>query len=68
MAKQDSTIDDIRQLCVDFGLPLVVILITGALLLTGKDSEVKTIFAMAAGWLFKSGIIRGVPRKKCHDS
>jgi hypothetical protein len=28
------------------------------LLLTGRDGEVKAILAMAAGWIFKSGISR----------
>lgn len=53
-----SRTDDIREILVDFGLPFTVLLITGVLLLTGRDSEVKTIFAAAAGWLFKSGYTR----------
>lgn len=53
-----STLDDIRELLIDFGLPCLVLLITGILLFCGKDSEIKTIFAAAAGWLFKSGYTR----------
>jgi len=63
LAKPDSVLDDIRELCVDFGLPALVIVITGLLLFTGKDGEVKTILAMAAGWLFKSGFTRVKPGK-----
>ncbi len=51
-----TTLDDIREICVDFGLPALVIVICAVLLFTGKDGEVKAILAMAAGWLFKSGI------------
>jgi len=61
--KRDTVLDDLRELCIEFGLPAMVIIITGALLWTGRDSEVKTIFAMAAGWLFKSGITRASPGK-----
>ena len=50
-----SHLDDIRELLVDFGLPALVIVITSALLWTGKDGEVKAIMTLAAGWIFKSG-------------
>ncbi len=53
-----ASVADIRQLCVDFVLPAMVLLIAGLLIFTGRDSEVKTVFAGAAGWLFKSGYIR----------
>ncbi len=53
--KPQTTLDDWREILIDFGLPALVIVITGTLLFTGRDSETKTIFAAAAGWLFKSG-------------
>ncbi len=56
-----STIDDVRELCVDFGIPVVVLVILAALMLTGTDGEVKTLMASVVGWLVKSGITR---RKK----
>ena len=62
MSSNHSNLDDIRELCVDFGLPALVIGITAALLLTGRDGEVKTILAMAAGWLFKSGYTRSAKK------
>ena len=55
MPKQDSKIDDIRDLAVDFGLPALILIICAVLLLTGKDGEVKSIMTLAAGWVFKSG-------------
>ena len=55
---QDSKIDDIREFCVSFVLPAFVLAICAILLLTGRDGETKAIFAMAAGWLFKSGYER----------
>jgi hypothetical protein len=56
---KDSVLDDIRELCVEFGLPALIMLIAFVLLLTGIDGEVKTILALAAGWLFKSGYTKG---------
>ncbi len=56
--KPQPTLDEVREILVDFGLPFVVLTITGGLILTGRDSEVKTIFAASAGWLFKSGYTR----------
>ncbi len=54
----DSKIDDIRELCTDFGLPALILVICAILLLTGKDGEVKAIMTLAAGWIFKSGITK----------
>jgi hypothetical protein len=51
-----TTLDDIREILIDFGLPALIMLIAGVLLFCGKDGEVKTILAMAAGWLFSSGV------------
>ncbi len=49
---------EVTDLVVDFGLPVVIILVAMTLLLTGVDGEVKTILVLAAGWIFKSGITR----------
>jgi hypothetical protein len=56
--KPDSTLDDIREFCIDFVLPVIIIVICAVLIFTGKDSEVKSIMTLAAGWIFKSGITR----------
>ncbi|MBI2869386.1 MAG: hypothetical protein HYX96_06140 [Chloroflexi bacterium] len=57
-AQSQNTIVQLRDLLVDFGLPALVLVITGLLILSGRDSELKTVFVMAAGWLFKSGYTR----------
>ena len=57
-SKPDSIIDDIRELLVDFGIPVLVLIILTFLLCTGIDSEVKTLFAGVVGWLIKSGVSR----------
>ena len=49
---------DLKGLLIDFGLPLVVMLMCFLLIWTGKDSEVKSVFLMAAGWVFKSGYVK----------
>jgi len=46
---------DLKGLLIDFGLPFTLMLMCFLLIWTGKDSEVKSVFLMAAGWLFKSG-------------
>ncbi len=61
--KPDSLLDDIRELCMDFVLPTLVLIIAFVLIYTGRDGEVKAILAMAAGWLFKSGYTRVKPGK-----
>jgi hypothetical protein len=53
--KPDSVLDDIRELLMDFGLPVIIICVCMVLILTGADGEVKAILALAAGWVFKSG-------------
>jgi hypothetical protein len=45
----------VKDLLIDFGLPAMVLAICFVLLFCGRDSDVKAVFAMAAGWLFKSG-------------
>jgi len=52
---KESTIDDIRELLVDFGLPVIIIIVCALLLAFNIDGEVKSILALAAGWIFKSG-------------
>ena len=54
----DSLLDDIRELLVDFGIPVIVLIILTFLLVTGIDGEVKTLFAGIVGWLIKSGVSR----------
>lgn len=44
-----------KELFIDFGLPLFIIMGCFVLLFCGRDGEVKAILAMAAGWVFKSG-------------
>ncbi len=48
----------IKDLLIDFGLPFLIIVICFVLLMTGKNSEVKSILTLAAGWVFKSGYQR----------
>ncbi|OGO29976.1 MAG: hypothetical protein A2Z29_04730 [Chloroflexi bacterium RBG_16_56_11] len=51
----ETFLEALKGAAVGFILPLIVILAATILLLTGIDGEVKTILAMSAGWLFKSG-------------
>ncbi len=53
--KPDSQLNDIREILTDFGLPVLIIIVCTILLITGIDGEVKSILALAAGWIFKSG-------------
>jgi hypothetical protein len=46
---------DVKDLCIDFGLPLVIVILCFTLLMTGKDSEVKTLFGASIGWILNSG-------------
>ncbi len=61
---RESVVDDIRELLVDFGLPALIIGICAWLLASGIDGEVKSILAMAAGWIFKSGYGRAAGGNK----
>ena len=54
----DSKLDDIREFCIDFGLPVVVLVICAVLMGLGIDSEIKTLFAGVVGWIIKSGVSR----------
>ena len=46
-----------KDFFIDFGLPALILVICFILILTGKDSEVKSVLTMAAGWIFKSGYL-----------
>ena len=41
---------------IELIIPLTIILICGTLMVMGIDSEVKSVFIMAAGWAFYGGI------------
>jgi len=56
--KPKSTIGDVQEICVDFGLPLVILAMLFTLLMTGIDGEVKTLMAGVIGWITKSGVSR----------
>lgn len=53
--------ETVKSFCMDFVLPALVLTMCFVLLITGRDGEVKTIMAGAAGWLFKSGYARRKP-------
>jgi len=61
--KPDSDLDDIREILIDFGLPLVLLIILTILLATGIDGEVKTLFAGVVGWIIKGGVSRSKAAK-----
>ncbi len=50
--------DQLREFCIDFGLPFVVLVMLFALMFTGVDSEVKTLMAAMVGWITHSGVTR----------
>ena len=47
-----------RELLIDFGIPSMLILGCFILIGFGIDGEVKSILTLAAGWVFRSGVIR----------
>ena len=53
----------LRDFCVDFVLPFVLLVGLFALLFSGIDGEVKTLMAGLVGWITHSGVTRG--RKPC---
>ena len=61
---KDTRLDDIRELLIDFGLPVLIIIILTVLLATGIDSEVKTLFASVVGWIIHSGVKRTGKKKQ----
>lgn len=48
----------VTDLCIDFGLPAMLMIMLFVLLLTGIDGEVKTLMAAVVGWLTHSGVRR----------
>ena len=47
-----------NNILIDFGLPALILAMLFTLLITGRDSEVKTLFAATIGWIIKSGVSR----------
>lgn len=47
-----------RDVLIDFGLPIFILAMLFTLLLTGIDGEVKTLLATTVGWIVKSGVSR----------
>jgi len=47
-----------KERLIDLIIPLVLILGSGALLILGIDGEVKGILLLAAGWAFRSSVIK----------
>lgn len=42
-----------KELCISFGIPAMILIICAVLLGTGIDGEVKTAFALAIGVILK---------------
>ncbi len=53
---EDTIIDDLKDLLVDFGLPFAILVMLFVLMMTGIDGEVKTLMAGVIGWIVKSGV------------
>lgn len=45
----------IKDILIDFGLPVMLIGCATGLIASGIDGEVKSVLLMAAGWIFHSG-------------
>lgn len=50
--------EQIKDFCIDFGLPVLILILLFALLFSGRDGEVKTLLASVIGWIIKSGVSR----------
>lgn len=50
---------ELTALAVNFGLPAIIIIICAIMMACHIDGEVKAVFALAAGWIFKSGLEAG---------
>jgi len=48
----------VKDILIDFGLPVLILAMLFTLLLSGIDGEVKTLFAATIGWIIKSGVSR----------
>ncbi len=49
---------EIKDILIDFGIPVILIIVLSLLLVFKVDSEVKTLLAAVIGWITKSGISR----------
>ncbi len=47
---------DLKDILIDFGIPVLILVMCFVLMVTGIDGDVKTTFAGAVGWLLASGI------------
>jgi len=54
----ESNKDELKDILIDFGLPVLLIIILSLLLAFRIDSEVKTLLAAVVGWITKSGYSR----------
>ena len=54
-----------KDILIDFGLPVLILIMLFVLMVTGIDSEVKTVFVATIGWLLNSGVskVRQIRRK-----
>lgn len=52
-----------RDILIDFGLPALILVMLFVLMLTGIDSEVKTLMAAVVGWIINSGVSKTRKRK-----
>ncbi len=54
----ESNIDELKDILIDFGIPVLLIIILSLLLIFKVDGEVKTLLAAVVGWITKSGYNR----------
>lgn len=47
-----------KDILIDFGIPVLMIAGCFTLLIMGIDGEVKSVLLLAAGWTFRSGYTR----------
>jgi hypothetical protein len=47
-----------KDILIDFGIPVILIIGSFVLLGLGIDGEVKSVLTMAAGWAFHAGVRR----------
>ena len=47
-----------KGLLVDFGLPTLILVMLFILIITGLNSEIKTLFAAICGWIVYGGVTR----------
>ncbi len=54
----ESNVDELKDILIDFGIPVLLIIILSLLLIFKVDGEVKTLLAAVVGWITKSGYNR----------